>query len=73
MVKTVIFIQYIYGGKIQKSQSQETFFLESDFIEVKNSRLLVCNVKEKGAVLPKDLFQDFRTSFPFQALPKKYL
>lgn len=38
-------------------QLQETFFLESDFVEVKNSGLQASNVKEKGAVLYKILFE----------------
>lgn len=38
-------------------QLQETFFLESDFVEVKNSGLQASNVKEKGAVLYKTLFE----------------
>lgn len=38
-------------------QLQETLFLESDFVEVKNSGLQASNVKEKGAVLYKTLFE----------------
>lgn len=38
-------------------QLQETFFLESDFVEVKNYGLQASNVKEKGAVLYKTLFE----------------
>ena len=31
-----------------KEQSEETFFLESDVVEGRNSELQACNVNEKG-------------------------
>ena len=39
-----------------REQSQETLFLESDFVKVRSSGLQACNVKEKGAILRKSFF-----------------
>ena len=42
-----------------REQSQQTFFFEPEFVELKNSELQACNVKEKGVVLHKDFFEIF--------------
>ena len=55
--------------------SKETFVLESVCAEVRNSVLQICDVREKGTVLQRFFwnFWNFRRSFPFLAVPEKYL
>ena len=47
------------------------FFFESDFVEARNSELQAHNVKEKGAVLCKDIFEIFEI-IEHSFLPKHY-
>ena len=42
-----------------REQLQETFFLGSDFVEVKKSGLQACSIKETGSALYKGLFEIF--------------
>lgn len=58
-----------------REQSQETLFLESDFVKVRSSGLQACNVKEKGAVLHKGLFEisEIQNTLFFLSTSKKYL
>lgn len=62
--------------KYFREQSQEKFFLEPDFVEVRNFQLQVCNVKEKGAILDKGLFEIFEIleqRYPSKHIRRKYL
>ena len=54
-----------------KEQSEETFFLESDVVEGRNSELQACNVNEKGVILHKDLFEIFKI-LEHSFLPKHF-
>ena len=64
----------LYQANFQLLHSNETFVLEYVCAEVRNSGLQACNVREKWTVLQKLFwnFQNFRTLFPFLALPEKY-